>query len=65
MINITEINNRLVQQDEVLRARLAEVAARIEGDSATSALIEVLSESLAAIHERQGNLILLMLQTNT
>ncbi len=65
MINIAEINNRLVQQDEALRTHLAEVAARVEGDSATSAIIEVLSESLAAIHERQGNLILLMLKTNT
>lgn len=63
MIDISGVNAKLVEQDEVLRAQFAEIARRVEADPATHALVEVLSEGLAALHERQGNLITLMLQT--
>lgn len=62
MIDISAINNRLVKQDEALRARMAEISAQPSVDPSMKILIELLGEGLAAIHERQGNLITMMLQ---
>ena len=50
--------------DEVLRARFARLTESMSNDDAGRALVEVVAEGLAAIHERQGNLITLMLRTN-
>ncbi len=61
MIDIVDLNRRLVQQDEQLRATLAAHAGRID-DGSLRAIAELLAEGLAALHERQGNLIELMLQ---
>ena len=62
MIDISAINNRLVKQDEALRSRMAEISAQPSVDPSMKILIELLGEGLAAIHERQGNLITMMLQ---
>lgn len=64
MIDITAVNNQLVGQDEALRATFARASSTVVDDPAMRALIEMLAAGLAAIHERQGNLITLMLQTN-
>ena len=65
MIDIAALNSQLVEQDKALRARLAGIAGRIVDDAAMTAMAELLGEGLAAIHERQGNMIALMLQTAT
>lgn len=63
MIDIRALNETLAAQDEALRARFAEILKQ-EADSANpAAWIELLAEGLAAIHERQGNQIVLMLQS--
>ena len=64
MIDIPALNSKLVAQDEVLRARFARLTESMGNDDAGRALVEVVAEGLAAIHERQGNLITLMLTTN-
>jgi len=64
MIDITEINNRLADQDQALRDKFSQIAGRLDSDPTTQALVELLSEGLAAIHERQGNLITMLLRTN-
>lgn len=64
MINIPALNSKLVAQDEALRARFAGLTESMSNDDAGRALVEVVAEGLAAIHERQGNLITLMLTTN-
>ena len=65
MINIAAINDELVEQDRALRDLLAHIAEQTPLDSSTTAIVNTLAAGLAAIHERQGNLITLMLQTNT
>jgi hypothetical protein len=65
MINITAINDELVEQDRSLRDLLADIAEQAPIDPSTRAVIDTLAAGLAAIHERQGNLITLMLRTNT
>lgn len=65
MIDIPAFNARLVAQDAELRSRLNAIADTVSPDDRTAALAQLLVEGLAAIHERQGNLITLMLQTNT
>ena len=62
MINIADLNNRLVQQDEELRATLATLASGI-GDESLRAIAEIVAAGLTALHERQGNKILLSMQT--
>lgn len=64
MIDIHALNSQLVAQDEALRARFASLTESMSNDDAGRALVEVVAEGLAAIHERQGNLITLMLRTN-
>ena len=64
MINVTEVNNRLAEQDQALRDTFAQIARLYDSEPTTQALIELLSEGLAAIHERQGNLITILLRTN-
>ncbi len=63
MIDIAAINSTLVQQDSSLRERLAELTEDPSVSASTKALLAMLAEGLAAIHERQGNLIVLMLQS--
>ncbi len=65
MINIAALNSQLVEQDEALRARFTQITSRVTDDDAMRALAELIGEGLAAIHERQGNMITLMLRTNT
>ena len=62
MIDVAEINRELVRQDEALRATLTALAAEVD-DKRLRVIAELVAEGLAAIHERQGNLILLMLQS--
>ncbi|MGK2954700.1 MAG: hypothetical protein ACSLFI_03385 [Solirubrobacterales bacterium] len=63
MINIPDLNKRLIEQDKALRARFDDVAAGMDLDPGMKALLEVVSEGLAAIHERQGNMITLLIRT--
>lgn len=65
MINITAINDELLEQDRALRNLLAHIAEQAPLDPSTTAIVNTLAAGLAAIHERQGNLITLMLRTNT
>jgi hypothetical protein len=65
MIDIKAIQGQLTTQDEALRARFAEISSKAVLDPTTSALAELMGEGLAAIHERQGDLMMLMLQTST
>ena len=65
MINITAINEELVEQDRALREMLADIADQSPLDPSTRAIVNTLAAGLAALHERQGNLITLMLRTNT
>jgi hypothetical protein len=44
---------------------LADIAGQAPLDPSTTAIVNTLVAGLAAIHERQGNLITLMLRTNT
>jgi hypothetical protein len=63
VINVSEINRQLVEQHAALRTELANAAALI-GDTDVRAIADLLASGIAALHERQGNLIPLMLQTN-
>ena len=65
MINIPALNKQLIEQDEALRARFAEVAAGTDLDPGMKALLELVGDGLAAIHERQGNMITLLIRTGT
>ena len=62
MISIAEVNRQLVEQDAGLRAELAATAAHVD-DPSLRALSSILAAGIAALHERQGNAILLMLQS--
>ena len=63
MINIPALNKQLVEQNEALRSRFADVAASTDLDPAMKALLELVGDGLAAIHERQGNMITLLIRT--
>jgi hypothetical protein len=65
MINITAINDELGEQDRALRDVFADIAAQASLDPSTAAIVNTLAAGLAAIHERQGSLITLILRTNT
>ncbi|MEO7397341.1 MAG: hypothetical protein ABIW84_02135 [Ilumatobacteraceae bacterium] len=62
MIDLVDLNRRLVEQDEQLRRTLTTLAGHID-DDALRTIAELLAEGLATLHERQGNLIELMLLT--
>lgn len=62
MIDVAAINAGLVRQNEALQADLARISADASAD-ATRVLIETVAAALAAIHERQGDMITLMLRT--
>ena len=62
MINIADINRHLIEQDTELRAELAATASQV-GDPGLRSVAMVLAAGIAALHERQGNAILLMLQS--
>jgi len=64
MINIAEINRQLTEQDAELRAQLSSAAAQV-ADPGLRAAAMALAAGIAALHERQGNAILLMLQSVT
>ena len=64
MINIPALNSQLVAQDEALRATFAQLIGEMSGDAADHTLVQVVAAGLASIHERQGNLIISMVQTN-
>ena len=65
MINIADLANRLAEQDLALREQLSGIAAEVPLDPATRVIVDTLAAGLSAIHERQGNLITLMVRTNT
>ena len=62
MIDIAELNRQLVEQDEQLRATLAAHVELLD-DCSLRTIASLVAEGLAALHERQGNLIVLMLQS--
>ena len=62
MIDVPALNSKLVAQDEALRQKFSCLIESITDDRPGQALVEVVAEGLAAIHERQGNLITLMLR---
>lgn len=64
MIDIAALNAQLVAQDDALRAKLAAVIDTMSDDTTGQSLVQVVADGLAAIHERQGNMITLMLRTN-
>ncbi|MGK2954087.1 MAG: hypothetical protein ACSLFI_00185 [Solirubrobacterales bacterium] len=64
MIDIPTLNSQFVAQDDALRQTLAKLVAAMTEETSARALVAVVAEGLAAIHERQGNLITLMLRTN-
>lgn len=64
MINITDINHQLTEQDAELRAVLSAAADQV-ADPGLRAVASALAAGIAAMHERQGNAILLMLQSAT
>lgn len=64
MIDIPALNSQLVTQDDVLRQTLEKLVAATTEETSARTLVAVVAEGLAAIHERQGNLITLMLRTN-
>jgi hypothetical protein len=65
VIDIAALNAKMVEQDEALRNQFAQIADQHDADPATRAVLDLIGAGLAAIHERQGNLITLMLQTAT
>ena len=64
MIDVPALNSKLVAQDEALRQKFARLIESMTDDRTGQALVEVMAEGLAAIHERQGNLITVMLRTS-
>jgi hypothetical protein len=62
MIDIADINRQLVEQDTALRAELAAAAALV-GDPGLRAVATMLAAGIAALHERQGNGIVLALHS--
>ena len=64
MIDIPALNSKLVAQDDALRQKFADLIEAMPDDNAGQTLVEVVAAGLAAIHERQGNLITMMLRTN-
>jgi hypothetical protein len=62
VIDIVDVNRQLVQQDVELRSKLAVSASSIS-DPSLRAVAMMLADGIAAVHERQGNGILLMLQS--
>jgi hypothetical protein len=56
------VNRQLVQQDVELRSKLAASASSIS-DPSLRAVATMLADAMAAVHERQGSGILLMLQS--
>lgn len=62
MIDIADLNRRLVEQDDELRATLGAMTSGID-DGSLRAIAEIVTAGLVAIHERQGNQILLSLQS--
>ncbi len=62
MINIADINRQLIEQDTAVRAELTAAAARVNGPD-LRAVAEMLATGIAALHERTGNMILLMLRS--
>lgn len=65
MIDVAALNRQLVEQDHALRERFAQIVEGSGADPAQQTLLELISEGLAAIHERQGNAITLMVRTNS
>ncbi len=61
MIDVAEVNRRLVDQDATLRSSLEGAAAHVS-DPDLRVIADLLAGGIAAMHERQGNAILLMLQ---
>lgn len=62
MIDITDVNRQLVEQDTALRAELTAAAAQVD-DPGLRAVAMMLVAGIAALHERQGNAIVLSLQS--
>lgn len=62
MIDIEVLNRRLVEQDAALRAAFTSMLDDASLD-ADARIARMLAEGLAAIHEHQGNQMVLMLQS--
>jgi hypothetical protein len=65
MIDITALTSGLAEQDRALREQLAGIAEAAPLDPASRAIVDTLAAGLAAINERQGDLITMMVRTNT
>ena len=65
MIDVAALNRQLVEQDDALRERFTQIIGSTSADPATRALMELVSAGLAAIHERQGNAITLLVRTSS
>jgi hypothetical protein len=65
VIDITALATQLAEQDRALHERFSQIANAAPLDPASRAIIDTLAAGLAAINERQGNLITLMVRTNT
>ena len=63
MIGIHAVNAELADQDADRRATFAKIVRQTDLNPAVSALVGVVSEGLAAVHERKESVIAIMLQT--
>ena len=64
MIDITALTNQLAEQDRALRKQFAGIVDAETLDPATRAIVETLAVGLAAINERQADLITLLVRTS-
>ena len=62
MINVGDINRRIIDQNTALSSELTTAAAQVS-DQDLRAVATMLAVGLAALHERQGDAILLMLRS--
>lgn len=62
MINVRELNEKMVAQDEDLRRTFEVLIAAAADGSDPAALVKIIAEGLAAIHERQRTAILVTAQ---
>jgi hypothetical protein len=63
MIDLRALDSRLAAQDRDLRRVFDDLVGAATGDGANEALLRIVAEGLAAIHERQRTAILVMAQT--
>ncbi len=64
MINVADITQRLMDENSALSFELTSAVSKV-GDQDLRAVAALVATGLAALHERQGDAILLMLRSAT